>query len=359
VRIGMNAMYLDPGRSGGPETYLRHLVPALLAAFPDLELEIATTRRGAPTLGDGALALALPSDEGQRLRRLHAEQVLVPRLARRRGWDAIHSLANTGPVRSRVPHVLTLHDVIFFHEPSMPRVSTLAHKVVVRPAARSAKVIVTAAEAARDDICATLGTDPAKFVIAPHGPGREPGPAAPEAEVRERYGLAGARVVLNVAAKRPHKNQEVLVRALARLPGRVLVLAGHPEGYDAELRALAAAEGVADRVRFADYVADPDLEALWQLAEATAFPTLQEGFGLPVLEAMRRGAPVACSDIPVLRELGGDVPHYFDPHDPEAAARAIEAAAAGGRGTGLERAGLFTWERSARATMEAYERACA
>lgn len=367
MRIGMNAMYLDPGRSGGPETYLRQLVPALLSSFPELELEVATTRRGTASLrgdtptGGGRLVVhELPSDEGERLRRLHAEQVLVPRLARERGWNAIHSLANTGPMkRGAVPHVLTLHDVIFFRHRTMPLVSTLAHKAVVRPAAKAAKVIVTAAEAARDEICDELGLDPARFVIAPHGPGRQPGPAAPEDELRERYGLGGARVVLNVAAKRPHKNQEVLIRALAHLPEDVvLVLVGHPEDYDRRLRSLPGAE----RTRFADYVPDADLEGLFALAWCAAFPTLSEGFGLPVLEAIRRGVPTACSEIPVLRELGAEVPRYFDPHDPRAVATAIEAAAGAAeraRTAGPERARLFTWERSARATMEAYERACA
>ena len=356
----MNAMYLDPGRSGGPETYLRQLVPALRMAFPDLELEIATTRRGAAALRDDMTIHQLPADEGQRVRRLYAEQVLVPRLARSAGWDAIHSLANTGPVRSRTPHVLTLHDVIFFRHATMPLVSTLAHKAVVRPAARNASVIVTGAEAARDEICDELGLDPAKFVVAPHGPGRPVGEAAPEADVRERLGLGAAPVILNVGAKRPHKNQEVLIRALPSLPGRVLVLAGHPEAYDEQLRELAGREGVTDRVRFPGYVPDADLEALWALAECAAFPTLAEGFGLPVLEALRRGVATACSDIPVLRELGGGVPSYFDPRDPRSAAAAIEDAAAADRAAAArERARAFTWDRAARATMEAYRRACA
>jgi glycosyltransferase involved in cell wall biosynthesis len=165
-----------------------------------------------------------------------------------------------------------------------------------------------------------------------------------------------------VAAKRPHKNQELLVRALASLPADVaVVLVGHAEPYENELRRLAAELGVARRVHLLGYVTDSDLEGLWRAAACAAFPTLGEGFGLPVLEAMQRGVPVACSDIPVLREVGGPVPHYFPPHEPEAAARAIQdawsdaAAAAAGRA----RAAGFTWEAAARGTWEAYERALA
>jgi glycosyltransferase involved in cell wall biosynthesis len=114
-----------------------------------------------------------------------------------------------------------------------------------------------------------------------------------------------------------------------------------------------------DRVRLPAYVPDEELESLWRLADCAAFPTLAEGFGLPVLEAMARDVPVACSDIPVLREVGGDVPFYFDPHDPAAAARAIEAAMADGEAVerGRRRVGEFSWERSAERTLDVYERA--
>jgi len=116
---------------------------------------------------------------------------------------------------------------------------------------------------------------------------------------------------------------------------------------------------VTDRTLLTGYLPDADLEALWALADAAAFPTRAEGFGLPVLEAMARGVPVACSDIAVLREVGGDVPVYFDPADPSAAAAAIRAVLEDGeRGRlGVERAAGFSWADAARGTMEAYERA--
>jgi len=98
---------------------------------------------------------------------------------------------------------------------------------------------------------------------------------------------------------------------------------------------------------------------LWRLSAASAQPTLAEGFGLPVLEAMAHGVATACSDIAVLREVGGDVPYYFDPHDSLSATAAIEAALSdpGAGGRGRERAALFTWKRAAEQTFVAYERA--
>jgi glycosyltransferase involved in cell wall biosynthesis len=158
----------------------------------------------------------------------------------------------------------------------------------------------------------------------------------------------------------PHKNQGLLVRALPSLPADTLVmLAGHAEPYEAELRALAGELGVAEHVRFVGYLPDDELEGLWRLASCAAFPTLSEGFGLPVIEAMARGVPVACSDLPVLREVGGEVAHYFPPDDIPAAAAAIEAAWADPNAAraGRERAARFSWEAAARGTLEAYRRA--
>jgi glycosyltransferase involved in cell wall biosynthesis len=231
----------------------------------------------------------------------------------------------------------------------------------VRRAASDADSLIAVSRAARDEICATLGIDPARFTVVPHGVGEVPrAEPAPEAPLRERLGLAEGPLVLCVAAVRPHKNQELLVRALPQLPADVtVVLAGRHEDYAARLRELTAGLDVADRVRLTGYLTDAELERLWKLADCAAFPTRAEGFGLPVLEAMARGVPVACSDIPVLREVGGDVPEYFDPGDPGAAAAAIRAALADGeRGRpGVERASRFSWADAARGTMEAYERA--
>jgi glycosyltransferase involved in cell wall biosynthesis len=233
---------------------------------------------------------------------------------------------------------------------------------VVRRAAHDADSLIAVSSAARDEICSTLGIDPSRFTVVPHGVGDVPRaePAA-EPQLRQRLGLpGGGRIVLCVAAVRPHKNQELLVRTLPRLPDDVtLVLAGRHEPYADRVREVASELGVADRLRLTGYLSDGELERLWSLADCAAFPTRAEGFGLPVLEAMARGVPVACSDIPVLREVGGDVPEYFDPSDPEAAGAAITAVlsdpGSGARGT--ERAGRFSWADAARGTMEAYERA--
>jgi glycosyltransferase involved in cell wall biosynthesis len=365
--VALNALFLSPGRSGGPETYLRGLVPALAGEFPDVRFLVLTTRSGARALRidgwtDFVAIRELPVREEERMRRLVAEQFLLPRFTRSR-VDLVHSLSTLAPVWTPVPAVITFHDVTFLRVRTFSFATTLAFRAIVGRATRRADALLTGSAAARDEICAELGLEPARFLVVPHGAGRRPsGLVTAEDEIRRSHRLEGTRVVLCVGAKRPHKNQEVLLRALPFLPEDVaVVLVGHPESYDAELRSLATQLSVTDRLRFLDYVLDRDLEALWGIADCAAFPTLGEGFGLPVLEAMNHGVPVACSDIPVLREVGEDVPFYFDPRDERSAAAAISAALKDRSRTeaGRAHAATFTWERAAHGTFEAYERALA
>lgn len=165
--------------------------------------------------------------------------------------------------------------------------------------------------------------------------------------------------MLCVGALRPHKNQALLGRSLAALPEDVhVVCAGRSGPYADEVRATARAAEVGPRLHITDYVSDDELEALWRIADAFVLPTRAEGFGLPVLEAMSRGVPVACSDLEVLREVGGGCAAYFDPDDAGEAARAITAALAGGTlaDCGPAHAATFSWEATAEATLEVYDR---
>lgn len=364
----LNALYLAPGVSGGPETYLRGLAPALAGGFPGLELTIATTPSGAAALrGDGwadfARLLALPCEDGQRVRRQWAEQVLLPRAVRASGAQIVHSLASLAPVYAGACAVVTLHDVTFLVRPTFGRVTTLGMGLLVRLAARRADALITGSAAARDEICEVLGVERSAFTVVHHGAEHaDVVTPTPREAIRERFDLDGARVVLCVAAKRPHKNQELLVRAAASLDADVvIVLAGHAEPYERELRTLTRELGLDDRVRFVGYVSDADLQGLWAAAECAAFPTLGEGFGIPVIEALAHGVPVAASDIPVLREIGGGLPHYFDPLDPADAARAIGEALhdTDAARLGPAHAAQFSWSAAAEATHEVYLRALA
>ena len=143
----------------------------------------------------------------------------------------------------------------------------------------------------------------------------------------------------------------------------MLALVGHA-GRDSErLRALAAELGIAERVRMTGWLSDEDLEGLYRLAAGFVYPSLHEGFGMPVLEAMRRGTPVACADATSLPEVVGDAALLFDPRSVEAIAAAARVLlsdrerAAELVTRGRERAAGFGWERTARSAIESYERA--
>jgi glycosyltransferase involved in cell wall biosynthesis len=367
-RLLLNALFLAPDVSGGTETYLRGLTPALAEEFPDLEITVATTRSGAAALraagwGHFSTVVAYPCEDGQRARRQWAEQVLLPRAARRSRVQVVHSLGGIAPLHPGGRAVVTIHDITFMRTPTFGHATTWGMGALVKAATRRADALIAVTAAARDEVCAELGVEPARFTVVHHGHERTRVARPVSAlEIRARFGLEQRRVVLCVAAKRPHKNQELLVRCAEHLGADVaIVLAGHAEPYETELRALAAGLGVESRIRFVGYVSDAELEGLWSVADCAAFPTLGEGFGIPLLEALARGVAVAASDLPVLHEVGGDIPHYFDPYDVADAVRAIAGAIADTQTArrGPAHAAKFTWKAAASATYEVYERALA
>jgi glycosyltransferase involved in cell wall biosynthesis len=289
-----------------------------------------------------------------------AEQTLLPRAARRARVDVLHNTLNTAPALPGAPQVTTIHDVIYKRFPETAGRLNVGVALLVPLAARRSRLVLTDSMASRQDIVEFLGVEPASVVVAPLGPGLpEPGEPLPEAELRGLLDLGEARIVLTVAAKRPHKNLDRLLDAFGRLDTDALLLVpGFETSFEAELKQRAG-----ERVRFLGWVDDRTLDGLYRAATCFVLPSLAEGFGLPVLEAMSRGTPVACSHISSLREVAGDAALYFDPLDSASIARAIERCLGDAelrdplRAAGLERAKLFTWSHTAEATLECYERA--
>jgi glycosyltransferase involved in cell wall biosynthesis len=371
--IGLNLLFLEPGATGGMEVYARALVPALVAAWPQARWVAFGPRElaGGPPLAPAVRRVTLPVRAASRVERVAAEQALLPGAAARHGVDLLHSLATTMPALTPgVRTVTTVHDLIFARAPETHAGALGAGMAVLaRIAARRADRIVAISEATRRDLVELLGTPPGRIAVVPNGPGLDPSSApTPAGELRARLALGDAPVVLSVSAKRPHKNLARLVEAVARSaadPAPVLVLPGYPHPHEAELRALAARLGAADRVRFTGWLGDADLEGLYRVSALMAFPSLHEGFGLPVLEAMRRGVPVACSDASSLPEVAGDAALLFDPRDPEAIRAAVDrllgdpALRAELADRGRTRAAGFSWARTAAGTVAAYREALA
>jgi glycosyltransferase involved in cell wall biosynthesis len=292
----------------------------------------------------------------------------VPRLADRAGADIVHSLASTAPLRGRARRVTTIHDLNYKLVPDTHfGLRGLGMRALVPAAARRSHRIVVDAASTRDDLVAHLGTPSGKIDVVPLGVAIG-AVAAPvdAASLRAKLGLGERVVVLSVSAKRPHKNIARLLDALADIaPERrpVLVVPGYLTPYEAELRDHAARRGVADDVAWPSWLSAAELEGLYALATLVVFPSLYEGFGLPVLEAMARGVPVATSGRSSLAEVAGDAALVFDPEDVGAIRAAIERLLADEgererlRTAGLQRASGFTWERTAELTAAAYERA--
>ncbi|WP_298403996.1 glycosyltransferase family 1 protein [uncultured Chloroflexus sp.] len=265
------------------------------------------------------------------------------------------------------PTVVTIHDVGYrvFPEAHTAR-RRLELEVTTRWSLRAARRVLAVSHATKRDLVNWYGIDPDRIMVTHLGLSAEVRPPDdPQwvAAVRARYGLAQRPYLLYIGTVQPRKNLARLIEALATVLAAGydldLVLAGKRGWLSEPIERRANELGVVDRVRFTGYVADADLPALLAGALAFVFPSLYEGFGLPVLEAMACGAPVITSTISSLPEVAGDAALLVDPLDTNAIAAAIvrmhddTALRTDLRQRGLARARQFTWEACARRTLEA------
>jgi glycosyltransferase involved in cell wall biosynthesis len=372
LRIGLNLIFLVPGETGGMETYARELIPRLLEVRPGLELttfvNLETAEAEAVPWKGLVPSVVVPVHARKRVQWVRGEQQLLPRLAMRHGVDLVHSLASTAPGWGPFRRVVTIHDLNYrLHPEAHFGLRALGMRVLVPLAVRRSHRIIAISANTKDDLLRMLKVPSEKVDVVHLGVSTAKGAdAPPDPEIRRRYRLGERPIVLTIAAKRPHKNLMRLLDALALLPpeGRpLLVLPGYPTPHERELQQHAAKLGIEGETRFLGWVPTRDLAGLYRAAECFVFPSLAEGFGLPVLEAMAHEVPVACSDRGAVREVAGDAARLFDPEDSAAIAATIGAVLGDPderdrlRAAGRKRAKRFTWEASARATVASYERA--
>jgi glycosyltransferase involved in cell wall biosynthesis len=374
MHIGLNLIFLVPGETGGMEVAARELIPELVAAAPQARFT-AFINREAAAAGGGPWhelmpAVTVPVNATNRVQWVLGEQALLPRLASRAAVDVLHSMASTAPLWGPFKRVVTVHDLIYARFPEAhPGIRNQGMKLLVPAGARRSERVIADSQSTRADLVELARVDPRRIDVVPLGLGalaREP--PLPEPDTRARFELGSRPVVLSLSAKRPHKNLSALIEALALTPVEtrpMLVLPGYRTWHEDELRERARAAGVEDDVRFPGWISAAEVEGLWALAQAFVFPSLYEGFGLPVLEAMARGVPVACSNASSLPEVVGDAALLFDPGAPAEIARALSRLLADPElrellaERGFARAREFTWARSARLTLASYERALA
>ena len=319
-------------------------------------------RKADPNLG-GRLCLTPPH---HRLERLTLPLEL---LATRQRPDVLHSLDHVAPAWGPWRSVVTLHDLAFLLYPETHTPESRAYYAAAGESARRAARVIAVSRRTASDAVRLLGVDPARMRVIHNAadPRYGPRPLQELEELAARRGFDPDKpYVLFVGTLEPRKNVPVLFEALAEVRRHLdvtLLLVGGRGWLDGPIQSAHARSGLGDAARFLGWLDQADLAVLYSHARVFALPSLYEGFGLPVLEAMACGAPVVCSDAGPLPEVAGDAAVLLPPQDVRAWADAIrrlltdEHLATSLRARGERRAREFSWEQSARATREVYREA--
>lgn len=369
----MNAIFLEPGM-GGLETYVREVVPRMAYEAPASQFLVLCNRSGHRLLEaerwPGNVKLVVPRLIASRGLRAASELSVVGAWASRH-CDVLLSPALTAPLATKAANVVLLADVTWLLFPDLEDggSSTLRlWRLLVPPVARRADRVIALTCGGAREIEDRLGVPADRIDVIGLGcDSRTVTPPTPEAVLRRRLGLGDGPILLNVAAKKAHKNQMALIDAVPVLHAAGLpvsaVLAGAHTPYEDLLRERAEELGVGSSISTPGFVAPSDLEGLYQAAECLVFPSLNEGFGLPLLEAMERELPVVCSDVSVLPEVVGDAAVLVDPRSPDSVADGVARVLRNGDlrarliEAGRKRAASFTWGAVARQTLDCLSRA--
>ena len=292
----------------------------------------------------------------------------LTRQLRRHKPDLLH-VQYTAPLLCPVPVVVSVHDVSFLEHPGFfPQARALQLRTTVARTVRRAARILTPSEFSRIAISRAYHIDPEQITVVPNAADTKFRPISRSLAAARVYERLGIRTpfILTVGDLQPRKNQTGLVEAFGSLirshPGlrHSLVLAGKQNWKGSRVAETVRRAGIADRVHLTGFVNDEDLVYLYNACEVFVFPSLYEGFGLPVLEAMACGRAVACSHTSSLPEVADGAGIFFDPQSKESIARALRDLLIDPelRGRmerlGLQRSSDFSWESAARRTLEVY-----
>lgn len=369
LRILIDATPL-PAQRVGVGSYVTSLVGSL-GARGDVELHVLVKRRDVEELAALAPGATMHA-AGPRSRpsRIVWEHTALPRWARRVRSGVFHGPHYTLPGGLPCPAVVTFHDPTFFTHPELHERAKVSYfRRAARLGARRASRVIAVSEYARRGAIEHAGVPEDRIEVVPLGVdhGRYTPTAGPDDErLRARTGVVGP-YVLWVGALEPRKDVPTLVSAFAELVAdgldHTIVLVGPRAWGAAAIGEAIERSGVADRVVRTGYVTEDEKIALYRGADAFVYPSIAEGFGLPVLEAMACGTPVITTTGSAPEEVAGDAAVLVAPQDTaelrEAIRRVLGDASLAGdlRRRGPERARAFTWDRTAEATMRTYEHA--
>jgi glycosyltransferase involved in cell wall biosynthesis len=300
-----------------------------------------------------------------------AQQWQIPRLLRKAGVDLYHSPYYLMPYRPGIPTVLTVYDLIPLHFPQFVSArARLLFRLAMILALRAADQVIAISEATRQDLQRAFRLPQEKIQVIPLAAEQNfrPPTAGEIQRVRSKYSLP-EEYVLYLGINKPHKNLAGLVGAWAQLTrqrlsgNEKLVIAGAWDPRYPQVKQLATRLNLTQAIIFLGTIPDADLPAVYGAARLFVFPSLYEGFGLPVLEALSCGTPVACSRASSLPEVAGEAAVYFDPAGPDRIAEVLartlnnEALLEDLSARGLEQARKFSWRRTAQQTTQVYRQA--
>ena len=355
MRIGLDLLFLIPGVVGGTETYARGLLGGLAAVGRGHEFVVFVNEEAADwPLPDGPFTRAVcPVRAESRAARYAFQQLRLPAWVRVEELDVLHSLGYVAPFNAPCTSVVTIPDVntVAFGA-QLPLLKRVALGAFTRWSARRADRILTISESSKAQIVEHFEVAPGKVTVTL---------LSADARPRAHSARGGSEpYVVAFSSTSPNKNLPRLLRAFALARERhglkrELVLVGHrpPRAQDSEA------------VRFTGWLPDEQRDEILAGADLLVFPSLYEGFGLPVLEAMAAGVPVLSSNRASLPEVGGAAAEYFDPESVDEMAEKIAALAADRarrermREAGYRNTARFSWEKTAAATLAAYEEAFA
>jgi glycosyltransferase involved in cell wall biosynthesis len=369
MRVGINGLLLsiEAGyRQSGIDRYIRGVLSALPEAMKCDEIVVFADAGAIDPCGQFALHTA-PGFTSNRALCIAWEQVGLPREIAAERLDLFHGTGFTLPSRSTVPGVVTVHDLAFLKWPEqVPKRRAMYLSRAVRASTKYATRVIAVSEATRRDVIELLQVDPASVDVTPLGV--DPRFRRPSAEEIAEFRLANELTrpfILAVGTREPRKNLPALIRAFAQVKDSIphdLVHAGGSGWLSDELDRAIAETKLGDRLRFVDFVPHNDLPLWYSAAGCFVMPSLYEGFGLPLLEAMACGAPSIAANTSSLPEVAGDAAYLCDP-DIAGIAAALATVLHDGElrqelhMAGPERAKQFTWQRTAALTAASYRKA--
>ena len=369
LHVALNAHLLsgqDSYRSAGVHQYILQLLHHLDGADQNVRIT-ALVGSQAPAQATGLHLVRARQDTASPARRVVWEQLIQPRILRRIGANLVHGPVFVGPLAAPCPLVITIHDLSFIRFPRLFRpANRLYLKTMTRLSARRARRLIAVSRHTARESAQLLGIPQERISVVYHGvdPAFRPLPTEQVVAFRERRNLPQC-FVLFVGTLEPRKNLIRLVEAFARIrngDSKLILVGGKGWLYD-DLFATVDELGLCDRVLLPGYVPNEELPLWYNAATAFAYPSLYEGFGMPVTEAQACGTPVLASNTTSLPEAAGDAALLVDPLEPEAIAAGLDRLLGDRllreqlRDRGLAHARTFTWSRTARETVEVYRQA--